>query len=283
MIYIATVHYKSDKWINIQNNHFDQYLQSEFEIFAFLDDIDPKYHDKYSYVTSDLKLSHAEKLNKLAAQISLKSKDPNDIIFFIDGDAFPITNITTQVSQLLEEFPLLAIRRIIEDGDIQPHPSFCATTVGFWKKIGGDWREGYQWKNKRNELTSDVGGNLLGLLNAHDIQWHPLDRSNKVNLHPILYGVYGNMIYHHGAGFREPIFRLSELSGPPIKGAFQNILLKNTTKSFRNIFPKKIRDMLKSVPKVEQSDKDTSQYIYNCIKREPSFIEKYFMNKKTSH
>jgi len=37
--------------------------------------------------------------------------------------------------------------------------------------------------------------------------WYPLLRSNGRNLHPIWFGIYGDIIYHHGAGFRAPVSR----------------------------------------------------------------------------
>src|SRR5215216_5361638 len=50
---------------------------------------------------------------------------------------------------------------------------------------------------------TDVGGNLLGLLEAAGIDWHPMLRTNKVNPHPLQFGVYEDLVYHHGGGFRQ--------------------------------------------------------------------------------
>jgi hypothetical protein len=33
-------------------------------------------------------------------------------------------------------------------------------------------------------------------------------RTNRRNPHPLFFGVYGDVIYHHGAGFRLPISRV---------------------------------------------------------------------------
>ena len=49
-----------------------------------------------------------------------------------------------------------------------------------------------------------MGGNLLGLLEERGIDWYPLLRTNKVNPHPLQFGVYGDLVYHHGGGFRRP-------------------------------------------------------------------------------
>jgi hypothetical protein len=127
---------------------------------------------------------------------------------FIDGDAFPIGDVATFARAALADFPLLAVQRLENLGDVQPHPCFCVTTVGFWKQLGGDWKRGYEWRNALGELTTDVGGNLLGQLERAGIRWLPLHRSNRVNLHPIWFGVYQDLVYHHGAAFRGPWSRL---------------------------------------------------------------------------
>jgi hypothetical protein len=44
---------------------------------------------------------------------------------------------------------------------------------------------------------------MLGLLEEKGIDWYPLLRTNKVNPHPLQFGVYGDLIYHHGGGFRK--------------------------------------------------------------------------------
>src|SRR5919198_425248 len=55
---------------------------------------------------------------------------------------------------------------------------------------------------EQDQKVTDVGGNLLGLLEARGIEWYPLLRTNKVNPHPLQFGVYGDLVYHHGGGFR---------------------------------------------------------------------------------
>jgi hypothetical protein len=50
--------------------------------------------------------------------------------------------------------------------------------------------------------VTDVGGNLLGLLQERGIDWYPMLRTNKVNPHPLQFGVYDDVVYHQGGGFR---------------------------------------------------------------------------------
>ena len=46
------------------------------------------------------------------------------------------------------------------------------------------------------------------------IDWYPMLRSNRRDLHPLWFGLYEDLIYHHGAGFRPPVSRadLAEVS-----------------------------------------------------------------------
>ena len=101
---------------------------------------------------------------------------------------------------------LVAVQRYENNGDIQPHPCFCVTTIGFWRQIGGDWHAGETWLDRDDNEVTDVGGNLLAILKERDIHWLPLRRVNRVNPHPLLFGLYGDddgpIVYHHGAGFR---------------------------------------------------------------------------------
>lgn len=209
MLYIATVHYLTDKWIDVQLRYIKKHTKCEYKIFACVPAPCSSYSDLY-YYCSDYSpgpgstQNHADKLNYLAKGI-LKEADDDDMLLFLDGDAFPIADYVPFTARMVKKYKLAAIRRDENVGDVNPHPSFCATTAGFWKEIGGDWRIGYAWKNGDNAFVSDTGGNLLGKLKGY--RWYPLRRSNKVNLHPLWFGVYDDIVYHHGAGFRPPVSR----------------------------------------------------------------------------
>jgi hypothetical protein len=105
------------------------------------------------------------------------------------------------------------VRRDENLGDRQPHPSFCLTTVGFWTAVDGDWHRGYEWTSSTGDRVTDVGGNLLGILSEHGTPWRPLLRTNRVDLDPLWFGIYGDVVYHHGAGFRPPLARHVDLQG----------------------------------------------------------------------
>lgn len=203
MIHIATVHWNTDRWVRVQEEYLRRHLKSEYRVYAWLNDIPQVPLDSFYYTCSEPVAAHAVKLNLLADIIRLSAAGPDDPLIFIDGDAFPIAPIEPLLNQHLATRKLIAVQRLENNGDVQPHPCFCATTVGFWRQLRGDWKEGYQWQNRQGQKVSDVGGNLMKQLADHQVDWMPLVRSNKVNLHPLFFGIYGGLIYHHGAGFRK--------------------------------------------------------------------------------
>ncbi|MGO8871527.1 MAG: hypothetical protein ACLQPH_09035 [Acidimicrobiales bacterium] len=207
MIHILTVHWMDPKWIDPQLAYLERNVEQPFRTWASLEGItDPADRARFD-VVEDAEGMHADKLNALAGLV-LDSADADDLLVFIDGDAFPVRPIAAWLDGLLGEYPLVAVRRDENRAERQPHPSFCATTVGFWQEIGGDWREGGTWKSPGGADVTDVGGTLYNQLQEAGVDWLPLLRSNTSDLHPLWFGVYAEHVYHHGAGFRRRVSRV---------------------------------------------------------------------------
>lgn len=211
MIHIATVHFKFRKWVDLQLRYLKRYIDRPYRLYAFVYGIESSPDEFYFCSREGVNCcppshSHAAKLNILADIISAEASR-DDLIIFLDGDAFPIKPFLPFVLDKVNANKLVAVRRDDNSGDIQPHPSFCATTVGFWNEIGGDWHPGFTWTNRQGDDVTDTGGNLLRILQAHKVDWYPLTRSNTHDLHPLWFGIYGGFVYHHGAAFRAPISR----------------------------------------------------------------------------
>src|SRR5262245_28928283 len=211
MIHILTVHWRDDRWVDIQLEFLHRHICEPFRIYAFLNSLSADHRSKFYYSSTENIESHAIKLTLLADMVALHSMDRSDLLVFLDGDAFPVGDVVPYARSKLKEYPLLAIQRRENGGDIQPDPSFCLTTVGFWKEIAGDWKKGFEWQDQSGELVTDVGGNLLRILYDNGIPWYPMLRSNRVDLHPVWFGIYDDLIYHHGAGFRRPLARIDVL------------------------------------------------------------------------
>jgi hypothetical protein len=122
---------------------------------------------------------------------------------FIDGDAFPVVDPMPLIVDGLAKAPLIAVRRAENLNEPQPHPCFCVTTVGTWRSLHGDWSRGPTWPEVNGAPVSDVGAHLLRALELAGTPWIQLLRSNGTKLHPLFFAIYGDTIYHHGAGFRK--------------------------------------------------------------------------------
>jgi hypothetical protein len=201
VLHIATVHYKSPRWVEVQTRFLKRHLGEPFETWTSLRHIDPAYGRYFDHVVEQ-RGGHAEKLNHLALEISHRAAD-DDLIMFLDGDAFPIADPMPLVRDALSRAALVAVRRAENVNEPQPHPCFCATTVGTWRTLPGDWSRGHVWPEVDGRLVSDVGANLLRALELTETPWVEVLRSNGTELNQLFFAIYGDVIYHHGAGFRE--------------------------------------------------------------------------------
>jgi hypothetical protein len=205
LIYVLTVHWKFDFWVDQQIARLRKYIRDPFEIYAFCDGTRHDHSAKFDYCSPRKGIvDHASKLNALAGLVC-DIADDDDVLIFCDSDAFPVRDITNYIRSSLARWPLVAVQRLENAGDLQPHPCFSMTTAGFWRRIGGDWRAGPTWENSDGEVVTDVGANLLRLLWLNRVEWGKMLRSNRVNLHEVLYGVYDNVVYHHGSGSRPTV------------------------------------------------------------------------------
>jgi hypothetical protein len=214
---------------------------------------------------------HAIKLNILADIAAFNAADTEDLLMFIDGDAFPIGDIILFGHEKLKQYPLIAVQRRENGGDIQPHPCFCLTTVGFWKTINGDWKAGYRWKNSQGNFITDVGGNLLGIFREKSIDWYPMLRSNKTNLHPLLFGLYEDLVYHHGAAFRKPSTTVDRVRITEARAGRYKLKSWLPDAGFFS----RLRAMFVPMRKVVEKNKGLSQQVYEMIKQDP-FFYRYF-------
>lgn len=195
MIHVLTVHFKTLEWVPIQHKYLEVCLD-DYRVSCFIDEVDfspwPFDFEWDTVKSSDIKtinsIGHSIKLDTLAN--SLSSYPDDDIIIFLDGDAFPIQPLNEFIERSLEDSELIAVVRE-EMGHKFPHPSFTCCRLGFWRKHNLTW-----------EVDFDTGGRLLKYLKSHNITWKRLLRTSSVGSHPVYFGIYGDVVYHHGGVFR---------------------------------------------------------------------------------
>jgi hypothetical protein len=73
MMHIATVHWRSDRWIDVQLRYLKRHLDVPHQIYAFLNDVPGDHADKFFYSSAEPIKSHATKLNLLADVIRFNS------------------------------------------------------------------------------------------------------------------------------------------------------------------------------------------------------------------
>ncbi|MHB8533350.1 MAG: hypothetical protein ACYDC2_11590 [Solirubrobacteraceae bacterium] len=215
MLHVATAHFRSPRWIEIQTRHLREHLEQPFQTWASLEGIDPAYGAHFDRVLAQLG-SHAGKLNHLAMEIGAEARD-DDLLMFLDGDAFPVAPLSGFIAEALARAPLVAVRRAENVDSPQPHPCFCVTTVGTWRSLPGDWSGGPVWRGGQGWEVTDVGSLLMRQLELAGQPWVQVLRSNRRNPDPLYYAVYGDVIYHHGAGFRSENLSATHRSMAPSK------------------------------------------------------------------
>jgi hypothetical protein len=240
MIHIITVHFKTDKWIDLQLMQIGRHI-SDYKVWAYSDGFDHLPHkDKFYFCEqhaskrNKVYLDHMEKLNSLTNVVlnDKKTKD-TDILIWLDSDSFPIRDLNDYINEKLLKYPLIAVNRPENGGDVIPHPSFACTTVSFWKKHELTW-DGLPTKEAPTNSHGfhDPGGKLYVSLMNKNINWFRLLRTKSLSNHKVFFTIYDDLIYHHGAGSRSPKCRFGDLD----KSIDPNLIFESISK---NIISKK--------------------------------------------
>jgi len=132
-----------------------------------------------------------------------KNSSEYEYLCLLDSDAWPIDKDWAKlcVSWLnkpnTSNTPRVGVAAIrFENLDVFPHPCIFFIKKDFILN-GKEFRK----KNKDLlNLLSNYRNDVFG--NVDSKYFYPLMRSNKLNLHPIVAGIYNNVFYHHAGGSR---------------------------------------------------------------------------------
>jgi len=171
-------------------------------------------------------LSHPVALDFLVDQLA------NDYEYFItlDTDAFPIQDgwIEFLTSTIEQGCAVVGVYRN-EMSEVLPpfiHVSclcmrvsdFCQLPVSFGKQI-----------------MKDIGQNITMELCRREAGIGCLERTNRVERHFLMAGVYGNLIYHHGAGSRNAFFWSSRDLPQEVRQQDEKLNVVLRDRVFRNL------------------------------------------------
>jgi hypothetical protein len=206
MIHVATIHHGSDEWIDVQLDYFRRNTAAPHRIWACLDYVGHEHFGKFHFAEERRDTIDGE-LSFLAERIAAEA-DPDDMLVFVHGDTLPIREWSKPVGEMLAAHPLAGVRRDENLGEPHPHWCFTATTVGFWTGLGSDWSLGPRWRGTNGVEVTDFGATLWRDLERAGVDWEPMLRTNRRDPHPLWFGIYSDVVYHHGAAFRQPMSRL---------------------------------------------------------------------------
>lgn len=166
------------------------------------------YDRVHVYSTGDGEKAHHDALDFLVAQTT----DEVEYLITLDSDAFPVRNgwLSELTSQLEAGAALAGIWR----DEMAPviHPFIHVSCLCIRRSDLLKLRDcGFSFA--RN-MAQDVGQNLTDAILGAGRFLAPLRRSNAWNPHFLLGGLYGDLVYHQGAGSRRAKFwTSSDLEG----------------------------------------------------------------------
>tara|TARA_B100000029_G_scaffold75958_1_gene67713 strand:+ start:715 stop:1860 length:1146 start_codon:yes stop_codon:yes gene_type:complete len=240
VLYILTLHL-GDKWIDIQKRQIERFVKEPYKVFARLGD-HPKDGEGWKYELDDKKErisgskytdttitydKHKDKfdgaipgaqhwvhsMGKLIDYLMMNQElKPTDKILLLDSDAFPIAPISDFLEERLKEYPFVSAQEPMHEWDrdplyLIPHPMFMMFEA---KHILEDNLTDYLREFVQDKNNNWWGG-VIQWLSERKYKYYALTRSNKVNLHPLYFAIYDNLIYHHWAGSRNMITRPDRL------------------------------------------------------------------------
>jgi hypothetical protein len=91
-----------------------------------------------------------------------------------------------------------------------------------------------------------------------------------------MFGIYGDIVYHHGAGFRYPDFRIHENHSDSYRARLQRFLIRVIPQKVRHIIPEEIRFNLQASRKSISLNQQLSDRIYFKILQDIRFVSENF-------
>lgn len=200
MLHILTVHHRDPRFAPLQLAALHRHLSGPVRTWAVLDAVPDVGFDRTVTCEST---QHGPRLDALA-KAALQEASDDDVLVFLDGDAWPVADLDRPIADGLAEGALVAVRRDESRGAGWPHPLFTAVPVDTWEELDCSWVP-QLWPDPTVPHRWDVGVGVLAALTEHDWRWQAWTRRNRTNPHRLFLALYGPdrpLIWHHGAGFR---------------------------------------------------------------------------------
>lgn len=235
MIHYITIHYQDPSWIELQLKYINRNTTKPYKIWSFfgyhngadahhVNTIVKNNVESFHFLKSHRcrprdrpSMRHWKQLDELTnIVLNDPETDETDTFVWLDSDSLIISNINKFLGNL-KHVNFAAVQRIenstttFPGGDLFPHPCFATCKAGFWEKNNLSWK-GDQFDNDINSRMIDTGSYLLSYFTKNKITWTPIRLTSSLTLDPVLFVIYGDIIYHHGGATRKILGKNASLS-----------------------------------------------------------------------
>ncbi|WP_146393514.1 hypothetical protein [Allorhodopirellula solitaria] len=238
----------SQKWMKIQKRFFDKNTTHKINWHVVVKNREDKLMAESIFACKPLLVEKKCKWGSMDHSLSIRAMhesisgflDNDDVLLIIDSDAFPIANIDSLIACIVEDIENIYGIQRTDNGDYYCHPAFIMLKQKTVRYLSGFlpndsksvWLP-YGVRNRYMPHKKDAVGCLTYCIDRANLRWSPLLRTNVLDVMPVLFGVYGNLIYHHGCGSRHPTVDVHRVALG--YSASDEVMAKEMTEIYRKI------------------------------------------------
>jgi len=224
---------KEGRWLELCVEKIREHTnEPDYRLYVWNNNVGDPWVEKFLSAFSNVTLLQADPQEALAHPHAIPlqrlyeraRQDRAKYIVTLDNDAHPVRDgWLAQLIAALDQATVIAAvwREELSQPDRPPfaHPSCLCTTTDFIERL----RLRFDTLHGRDEDPTkyDTLSHFTDATLANGLAIHKLRRSNRNNLHRVLGGLYGDLVYHHGAGSREPVRFRGDPRSPILKRQYR--------------------------------------------------------------
>jgi len=207
-ILILSVHC-SDKWVRLQHQFISKNTDN-FQIALYLNNTSSHQISKLIKDIPNINIVHTNKSDmpgidqhltglRFLANYASSHQERFRSFLILDSDCFPFNRWEQNLKTKMLKYNKTSASMMRYDNlTTYNHPAIVYT------------KRTQDLIFKHNQLPNLLGIDQPDPTHAPDQNPFPLIRSNKINLHPLAFGVYFDSFYHHAAGSRNKDFTINK-------------------------------------------------------------------------
>lgn len=222
-VHILAFHFGTTAWLEIQKRHILKYTQDrDYKLWLgkYKVDLPDNFDIPENWEILDLDtiypeengVDHYQQMEWMWHNCIKENMDDDDVIIIIDSDAFPVSSDWWKIVELLQnddpKTPQVIHTNHAENlgiaqppqYDVYPDLCFFATKKETWEENNLEW--GFF-----QPMHQNPGFGMKDRIEKAGLRTGSMLRTNKFNSHRVMFGVYGNCIYHQHCGSRAIIGR----------------------------------------------------------------------------